>query len=394
MKIVYIGAIASTDSDIPLLRAFQQKGLDVTAYFEMTDWNKKGGIIFSENIEKRDALICANEIKAFEPYKKYIDLSKIFIINAFHGKRYQFQSWLLWLKVLKHIKSEKPDLIHYAWPQDKQGKLLYRIGCPKIITVHDPFVHKTLSKTSGESIRKKAFKLADKLVLLNSSQVSEFCKYYNIQSSKILLNKMGEFDYLKEIDSDSFFIKGEYLLFFGQIQYHKGVDILLKAMEKVHKKYPGIKLVIAGKGKIDYNQEKINKMDYVIIRNEFISVPELAALLKNCLFAICPYRDATQSGVVQTAFSANVPLVVTAVGALPEVVKNDIFGVVVEPNSSNAIYEGIIKILNDTSLLELYKNNINKIWRPSMKWDVIADKYIDCYKEILENEKENKIAIR
>lgn len=72
-------------------------------------------------------------------------------------------------------------------------------------------------------------------------------------------------------------------------------------------------------------------------------MPQLAGLLNDALFAVCPYKDATQSGVIQTAFSMDCPVIGTDVGALPEAIDNGVTGLIVPPCNSEALAHAIIR---------------------------------------------------
>lgn len=53
------------------------------------------------------------------------------------------------------------------------------------------------------------------------------------------------------------------VLFVGQNRHHKGIDILLKAWEKIVEKYPKASLNIVGSGHPDYEQENVSTLGYV-----------------------------------------------------------------------------------------------------------------------------------
>lgn len=381
MKIVYFGSTGSTDSDFPLLREFQKQGLDVIAYYVLADWNKNKGLIAADTILKKDCILKANEVDAFKQYDGYLNLNNIYVVNAYHHKRYQWQSWLLWIKFFFHVYKQDANIIHFVWPPSKLEKIMYLLPWKKILTLHDPLPHSSSLSKNNEKNRIKAFSKCDKIVLLNETLRKEFMCTYNIGESKLYFNKMGEFDYLsmiKGLEKES-----EYILFFGQILSHKGIEYLCEAMTLLHTSHPKVKLIVAGNGKYYFDKKKYEELDYFEFRNYYITVPELTGLLQNCLFAVCPYKDATQSGVVQTAFSANVPLVVTNVGALPEVVKDGEFGLVVPPCDVNALYDAMLRLIETPNLLEQYRNNINLKWRPTMSWEPIAKKYIEMYKDLI-----------
>jgi len=52
---------------------------------------------------------------------------------------------------------------------------------------------------------------------------------------------------------------------------------------------------------------------------------------------VLPYLSATQSAIVQTAFSFERPVIVTSVGGLPDVVADGVTGYVVPPQSPDTL---------------------------------------------------------
>jgi glycosyltransferase involved in cell wall biosynthesis len=103
-------------------------------------------------------------------------------------------------------------------------------------------------------------------------------------------------------------------------------------------------------------------------------------MLRACEFGVCPYKDATQSGVVQTAFTLEVPMVVTNVGALADAVQHNKTGIVVKPCDVNDLANGIMELHSDKEKLNAMRKNIKEEWMKNMSWEPIADEYLKCYK--------------
>ncbi len=382
MKIIYYGSISTTDCDFPLIREYQKKGIDVISYFLLANWNKRKGLIDAVTIKRKDEIIRASEVEAFNVYSSYLNLENIFVINSYHHKRYQWQSWVLWLKTLIHMYRQHASIIHFIWPPVKQEKIMYYLPIKKVLTVHDPFPHSSNQTNYNEKCRMKAFSICDRFVLLSESMLDAFIKTYDVPSKNILLNKLGEYDCIRAFTPSVVSHEKKSILFFGQIQSHKGIEYLLRAMTLVHEKHPYVKLVVAGNGNYYFDINPYKELDYIEFINRYVPVPELATLLGESLFVVCPYKDATQSGVVQTAFSARVPLVVTNVGNMPEEVKDGVLGLVVPPCDVNALSEAMTKLLDKPDLLNSFRENIEKIWQPTMSWEPIAKKYIGLYNDL------------
>ena len=81
MKVIYLGAIHSSDSDFPLLREYQHRGIDWTLYVSMSKYCHKGGLFNIEKEIPKTGLFKASELPEMKPYAKYIDLDRIVIIN-------------------------------------------------------------------------------------------------------------------------------------------------------------------------------------------------------------------------------------------------------------------------------------------------------------------------
>ena len=125
-------------------------------------------------------------------------------------------------------------------------------------------------------------------------------------------------------------------------------------------------------------------MDYVEWIHRYVGVRELAGLLKKALFVVCPYKDATQSGVVQTAFAMGVPVVASNVGSLPSVITNNVNGILVPPCNAKVLADAIIALAGDMELLKSFEVNIQSKWKKDMGWNEVANDYIQVYKSLLE----------
>ena len=111
---------------------------------------------------------------------------------------------------------------------------------------------------------------------------------------------------------------------------------------------------------------------------------ELARLLKDCAFTVCPYTDATQSGVIMTSYSLCKPVVASNVGGLSEMVEEGKTGLLVPPKDVDSLANSIITLLKDDEKREYMADNIrNDYFAGDKSWKIIANKYINFYEYIL-----------
>ena len=144
-----------------------------------------------------------------------------------------------------------------------------------------------------------------------------------------------------------------YILFFGFIRDYKGLDILLKAMSDDLVKELPVKLIVAGEfytTEMEYLKiiRELGLGNRVILHTDFIPNELVSHYFCASDLVVQPYKDASQSGVTQVAYHFNRPMVVSNVGALPEMVPNNVAGLVVNPEPSEvaaAIYKYFSKNL-------------------------------------------------
>lgn len=130
-----------------------------------------------------------------------------------------------------------------------------------------------------------------------------------------------------------------YLLFFGFIRDYKGLDLLLEALGSEHLKDEPIHLIIAGEyyGKQEYYESLIEAyqlQDRLVLHTRFISNEAVKYYFGAADLVVQPYRTATQSGISQIAYHFEVPMVVTEVGGLPEIVPDGEVGYVTQVDSA------------------------------------------------------------
>ena len=150
-----------------------------------------------------------------------------------------------------------------------------------------------------------------------------------------------------------------YALFFGLIRDYKGLDLLLEAWRRLRLKgeLADYKLVVAGEFYTDKTPyiKRINTpelKDFVILHDRFIPDEEVKNFFSATDFLVLPYKSATQSGVTQIAYKFNLPVIVTRVGGLAEIIPDGVAGVVCDP-SADGVAKAIETILQPERLASL-----------------------------------------
>jgi glycosyltransferase involved in cell wall biosynthesis len=135
-------------------------------------------------------------------------------------------------------------------------------------------------------------------------------------------------------------------LSFGRIQPYKGIDLLRDAFKAVIKEYPLARLKVVGEGDVERVAPGIRSIPGVEVRTGWISEAEIPAVFSVADVAVLSHREASQSGIAPLALAYGIPIIATAVGGIPEQVRDGINGILVRPDAS-AIANGMRLCLND-----------------------------------------------
>lgn len=149
------------------------------------------------------------------------------------------------------------------------------------------------------------------------------------------------------------------ILFVGRLSPKKGADVLVRAMEQVHRKHPNAALVLVGSKW--YGEDSIS--DYVayvralaarapvpVVTTGFVAPEEVHRWFAAGDLFVCPSVWAEPLARVHyEAMAAGLPIITTARGGNPEVVEGAGNGVVVaDPEEPRAMAEAITDLLNAT----------------------------------------------
>lgn len=145
------------------------------------------------------------------------------------------------------------------------------------------------------------------------------------------------------------------LLFFGLVRPYKGLDVLIEALAIARRSVPDLRLVVAGEfwqpaAVFAAQAERLGVAGAVTLLDAYVPNERVAALFRSAAAVVLPYRAATSSGVLTLAIEHGVPMIVTAVGGLPEVVVDGEAGLVVPPEQPDALAAAIVRLLTEPGL--------------------------------------------
>ncbi|WP_026426144.1 glycosyltransferase family 4 protein [Actinokineospora inagensis] len=143
---------------------------------------------------------------------------------------------------------------------------------------------------------------------------------------------------------------GPLLMFFGRLEWEKGVHDLIAALPKVRRSHPGTRLVIAGRGSQATALADLARKTRVRRAVEFVghlTDQQLIATLSAADAVVLPSRYEPFGIVALEAAAVGVPLIASTAGGLGEVVIDGETGLSFTPGDVAAIATAIRQVLND-----------------------------------------------
>lgn len=260
---------------------------------------------------------------------------------------------LNWYSVGKEIKQARPDIVIVRYWIPLMGpclgtilRIIKKNKHTRIICIADNIIPH--EKRIGDKPFTRYFiKPVDAFITMSEKVMSDLRLFTTtkraIQVRHPLYDNFGE-----KIPRDAARAKlgigreEKIMLFFGFIRKYKGLDILLDAMKLVNIKQQTLnpRLLIAGEfyedRKIYDDQIKaLGIQENLLLYTDFIPDSEVKDYMCAADVVIQPYRNATQSGVTPLAYHFEVPMIVTNVGGLPDMVPDNKAGLVAEPSAAS-----------------------------------------------------------
>ena len=172
------------------------------------------------------------------------------------------------------------------------------------------------------------------------------------------------------------------LLFFGRLHPYKGLDLLLTAYAALREAGRNVELTIAGPGDVTPYQKQLAELDGIKLNVRWILEEEIGPIFTEADLCVLPYREASQSGVIATAYAAGIPVVATPIGGLVEQVTPEETGLVSDAATPEALVQSITRFLNDPVLLQHCSEGALRAAETTLAWPAIADQFRNACQQV------------
>lgn len=298
------------------------------------------------------------------------------------------------LRLAKRIRKLAPDVIHL------NGDSLRFAYCapilsssPLVLSVHDVTPH------SGEGGgwrsrlaigRRILLRWASSIVVHNTrtrtGAVLSAARSRGVPVRCVLIGPYGIYRQLSGLSTAGPPGSGGDVLFLGRLSPYKGLDTFVAAARLASQEVRGVTFSIAGMPISGYeppqSQPLRNGCD-LEVASRHLSSREVAQRVARCRFLVLPYKDATQSGVILTAYGLGKPVVATDVGGLGDYVDDGSTGRLVGPDDPEALAEAIVELCTDPSRISSLHAGVEQRTANGLSWEHNSARLLDVYGEAI-----------
>ncbi|MFC5624584.1 glycosyltransferase family 4 protein [Algoriphagus winogradskyi] len=307
---------------------------------------------------------------------------QIHLKRSIKNRFWDLKAWRQFAQVIKH---EQPDLIQ----ANAADTLKFSVFSKKIFGWKTPIIFRNASQISQ---------------YINSALIKGFNKYLyrNVAAIVSVSHKSKEdFSSVLKLDIPHQIIpiginlpcdklanaldENPVLVHIGGFTFEKNHTELIDIFTSIHRKFPDLKLWLIGEGplkeEIQSKVQSLGLQNYVLFKGTlaepFRSVPN------NSIFVL-PSRIEGLPAVILEAFGSCVPVVAYNVGGIPEVLKNNETGWLVEAGDTQAFINALSEVLSTSSKdLNRITSNAKKLVEKNYQIDQIAKKFEAFYINIL-----------
>ena len=294
--------------------------------------------------------------------------------------------WLFVKDMIKIFTRFKPNVIHSIYVIESliMGILGKIFGVPSILHSRGMDVNYfPFRKLKSNILARVAGKL-NNLIITNSKLMKNDCHRLNIPSKKVialydgivlsLFNPHNKDDYKMD--------KPIEILHLGRFYPEKRQKLIIEVFKELNDKNINFHLTIKGYGPLEAELRSQIKKYNIEDKIEILSfgarkeLPEL--MLKSDLYIQPSLSEGMPLSVLE-AMSMNLPVILTKAGGMPELIRNNEGGILIDVDSKTQLYEAILYYLKNPKKIEIDGKRNRKFVLSNFNWDTHAKKLYNIY---------------
>lgn len=268
-----------------------------------------------------------------------------------------------WARAARAVTEFRPDVVVFQWWQpflapamrSIAGRVRRHSGARIVFLCHNVLPHE--ARPTDRALVRWGLARAHGFVV--QSREDRATLEGLLPGARIVFHPMPVFDLFfgggetRESARAKLGVSGRVILFFGLVRAYKGLDTLLEAFAMCGEQVQATLLVVGefyqDRKPYDERTRSLGIASRVRVVDRYVPDDEVATYFRAADVAVLPYTSATQSAVVLTAFSFALPVIVTRVGGLPDVVEDDVTGFVVPARAPAELAHAVTRFFEENA---------------------------------------------
>jgi glycosyltransferase involved in cell wall biosynthesis len=194
------------------------------------------------------------------------------------------------------------------------------------------------------------------------------------------------------IETQAFGVKRDYrlhdpirLIFVGRLDAQKGVDMLLRGLQRIKRHWPDVRweLSILGEGELRQDLERLAEQLDVSTEARFCGkVEDVPARLGESDIFVLPSRAEGMSNALLEAMVSGLPCIATHIPGNLALIQDGRNGLLVMPNNPGELARAIEQVARDEQLRASLGRAARDAIEKSFALEMVADRYIELYGQL------------
>lgn len=270
------------------------------------------------------------------------------------------------------------------------GKLL---GRRIVYQIHGGSVDQFCGRPFMRTICGMLFRLPDSVVVISAVQLERFERLFRARRITLIPNAVDltEFDGELPPKSPVRASHGFHVLYLARLVREKGVFELLDAMAALRQDpaSTGTTLTIAGSGPAYHDVvQRVTALGLggqVQVVGPVQGENKVKLLRAADAFVLPSYHEGLPYSVLES-LACGIPVIATRVGGIPDLVEDGVHGLLIEPQSAEAIAEAVTRLACDRALLEQMSRACRLRARERYGLDRLSREFDALYRTLIESE--------
>ncbi len=282
---------------------------------------------------------------------------KLMHISHIPIKKLKNPSFALLSSLKAMMGREKYDVIH-AFNVPSAFAMKYTKAKKKVLSIHGIYseqvdaLHSKTTSAVAKVTETKVLKWADKLTTDSKVVKKMYKEKLNLDFEFFYAPlDIKKFEKLKNVEKNE-----SQIIFIGRDSYEKGIDILKEIEPKINGK-----VIYCTEMKWEDAMENLKASSILVIPSRMESIPQ----------------------VIKEAFYLKIPIIATNVGGIPELITDNVSGILIPPNNSEILLKNINELLVDNKTAARLSDAGYEFVINNLTWEVLLPEYVKFYENLV-----------